>query len=79
MGLFHIIEDAVAILRSKGVFKQVKLFARGKDVYAQWGGGFIKLHGRSGTSLPNVSWEEIEATGVDFSRAGSQPTVIGAE
>lgn len=54
--LFHEIPDAQVILRSKGVFKQAKLFRRGEDVYAAWGSGFIRLLKHSGTTVPTVSW-----------------------
>lgn len=54
--LFHEIPDAQVILRSKGVFRQAKLFRRGEHVYAAWGSGFIRLLAHSGTSLPAVSW-----------------------
>jgi hypothetical protein len=54
--LFHEIPDAQVILRSKGVFKQAKLFRRGEDVYAAWGSGFIRLLKHSGTTVPAVSW-----------------------
>jgi len=54
--LFHEIPDAQVILRSKGVFKQAKLFRRGEDVYAAWGSGFIRLLKHGGTTVPTVSW-----------------------
>jgi len=73
MDRFHIIEDGAVILRSKGVFRQSKVFRRGKDVYAGYGTGFVKLHGGSGTSNPTVSWIDIEADGVICSRPGKQP------
>lgn len=55
--LFHEIPDAQVILRSKGVFRQAKLFRRGEDVYAAWGSGFIRLLKHSGTTVPAVSWQ----------------------
>jgi hypothetical protein len=54
--LFHEIPDAQVILRSKGVFKQAKLFRRGEDVYAAWGSGFIRLLKHSGTTVPAIGW-----------------------
>lgn len=59
MERFHVIEDAAAILRSRGVFRQAKVYRRGTALYAQWGVGFIRLH-QNGTSLPNVTCEAIE-------------------
>lgn len=54
--LFHEIPDAQAILQSKGVYRQAKLFRRNGQVYAAWGSGYIRLLGHSGTSVPTVSW-----------------------
>lgn len=59
-GLFHQIDDAVVILRTRGVFRQAKLYERNGVNYAAYGGGFIRLfpaHG--GTSVPSVSLVEI--------------------
>lgn len=64
MERFHIIDDGAVILRSRGVFKQAKVYRRGADVYAGHGSGFIKLGGQGGTSMPSVSWIDIEADGV---------------
>lgn len=55
--LFHEIADAQVVLRSKGVFKQAKLFRRGEHVYAAYGSGYIRLLRHSGTTVPTVSWD----------------------
>lgn len=55
--LFHEIPDAQVVLRSRGVYKQAKLFRRGADIYAAWGSGFIRLLKHSGTTVPYVSWQ----------------------
>lgn len=52
--LFHILEDKHVILRSKGIFKQAKVFERNGELFANWGSGFIRLY-KDGTSLPHVS------------------------
>lgn len=54
--LFHEIPDAQVILRSKGVYRQAKLFRRGEDVFAAWGSGFIRLMSAGGTTVPTVHW-----------------------
>lgn len=54
--LFHEIPDVQAVLQSKGVYRQAKLFRRGEAIYAAWGSGFVRLMGGSGTSVPTVSW-----------------------
>lgn len=61
MDLFHIIDDAFAVLRSKGVYRQAKLYWRGPQLYAAWGGGFIRILKHGGTSNPNVSCVELPA------------------
>ena len=58
--LFHIIDDAQIILKSKGVFYQKKLYRRGDRLYAGWGAGYIRIGGQSATSCPNVSWESMD-------------------
>ena len=65
MDLFHEIEGAVAILRlPKGVFKQVKMFHRGQDVYVAAAGGYVRvgpwLGNRWGTTHPSVFVEDID-------------------
>lgn len=58
--MFHIVEDAQIVLRSRGVFYQKKLYRRGTRLYAGWAGGFIRIGAGDATSNPNVSWEEID-------------------
>lgn len=58
---FHVIDDAAVILRCRGVYRQAKVFRRGGGLYAGYGGGFIALYGNSGTSRPDISWDEIDA------------------
>jgi hypothetical protein len=64
--MFHIIEDAAVVLRSKGLFQQAKVYRRGTQIYAGWGKGFIRLHSGSGTSVPGVSWDEIDGEGIQW-------------
>ncbi len=56
--LFHIIEDSFAIIRCKGVWKQVKLFHKNGKLFAQYGNGFIKLY-KYGTSRPDIFVEDL--------------------
>lgn len=67
---FNVIDDAAVILRSRGVYKQAKVYqreAKGETgVYAASGSGFIRLLKNGGTSLPNQSWDEIEGVEYDF-------------
>ena len=62
MDHFHLIEDAAAILVSKGVYRQSKVYRRGNELYAGYGGGFIRLY-KDGTSLPNVRLVDVETPG----------------
>ena len=66
--LFHEIADAQVVLRSKGVFRQAKVFRRGEDVFAAWGSGFIRLLGHSGTTVPTVHW-------LDLAQGGARPLI----
>lgn len=59
MNRFHKLEDAAAILRIKGLYKQVPVYSRGNELYAGHGGGFIRLY-EKGTSIPTVSLEELD-------------------
>lgn len=60
MERFHVIDDAAAIIRIKGVYRQVKLYRRGDALFAGYGSGFIKLSPGGGTSHPNVSWLDLD-------------------
>lgn len=62
MDRFHLIDEAAAILQSKGVYRQAKVYRRGKALYASHGAGFIRLY-LKGTSLANVICEEVEVPG----------------
>ncbi|CDZ55053.1 hypothetical protein [Neorhizobium galegae] len=62
MERFHIIDDAAAILITKGVYRQAKVYRRGGELFAAYGSGFIRLY-RNGTSLPNVRCEDVETPG----------------
>ena len=65
MSRFHVIDDAFVILRSKGVYRQAKVYSHKEGtqaaLYAGYGGGFIGLRANGGTTKPDVSWTEIEA------------------
>lgn len=60
MQLFHRIEDAQAIVRSKsGVYKQAELYHRAGKVFVKVNGGFIRIVAFFGdvwgTSAPGIS------------------------
>ena len=54
--LFHELPEAQVVLRTKGVYRQAKLYRRGNDIYAAYGSGFVRLLKHSGTTVPTVSW-----------------------
>lgn len=60
MNFFVPVPEGYALLRSKGVYKQVPLFEYGAFLYAKWGSGYISLLNFQGaTSSPNVAWVEL--------------------
>lgn len=61
MERFHVINDAAIILRKKGVYRQVKVYRRGRELFAAHGAGFIGLRANGGTTVPHISWIEIDA------------------
>lgn len=57
--MFVLIEDAYAILRSKGVFKQVKVYERDGRIFVAYGSGYISVNHLNGTSVHTVIVDEI--------------------
>lgn len=60
MPFITIIEGAVALLHTKGVYRQVNIYQRGSSLYAKWGTGFVRLAAGGATSATNVRWAEID-------------------
>lgn len=61
MTTFHVIPDAVAVLRSKkGVYRQCKVYRKHREIFASYGSGFILLKANSGTSCPGIYLEGID-------------------
>ena len=58
--LFHIVEHGFVVTHRGGVYRQSKMYRRGKDIYAQVAGGYVRLLARGGTTAPNISWDHIE-------------------
>lgn len=65
LDLFHVIDDGVAILRSRGKYRQVKVYHRGQDVYVGLGGAYIRLTRGAETSDPNISCIGLDARGIE--------------
>ena len=64
MERFHIVNDAAVILRSRGVYKQAKVYLRGTAVYAGAAGGFVRLYANGGTGVPSITWDDIDIDGL---------------
>lgn len=61
---FHEIPDGAAILCFKsGIYRQAKLFRRGRELYAGMGIGFIRLMTKGNTSSPNIRYHGIDPAG----------------
>ena len=59
MDFFTAIQEAQAIIHSRGVYRQVPLFTRAGHVYAKQGSGFVRLMQGGTTSSPNGRWIDI--------------------
>lgn len=69
MDYFTEIPDAHAITVSNGVYRQVKMFARGGKVYARHGAGFVRLLQSCQTTCPTVRWIEYDDAGQKITEA----------
>lgn len=77
MERFHKIDDSAVIVRVGNVYKQVSAYRRGTNVYANLRGGYVRLLRGSGTSVPGISWDGIEADGVTWAGPASEPVYSG--
>lgn len=57
--LFHIVEDCFVIIRTRGVFRQAKVFARHDCLYAGVGSGFVRLCSDGSKTVPTMMWEAV--------------------
>ena len=78
MDRFHVIDDSAVIVRVGNIYKQVRAYRRGQNVYANVRGGYVRLLRGSGTSVPGISWDGIDAEGVQWDGPRSQPVYTGA-
>jgi hypothetical protein len=78
MERFHVIEDSAVIVRVGNIYKQVRAFRRGTSVYANVRGGYVRLLRGSGTSVPTITWDGIEAEGVEWFGPAQEPKYVGA-
>lgn len=56
---FHIVDEAFAVLVRRGVYKQAKVYRRGTELFAGYGGGFVRLY-VNGTSIPDLRLDALD-------------------
>jgi len=66
MKQFHKIEEATAIIRSRGKFKQVDVYRRGVRLFVEYSGGYAMLMANGGTSIPNLSCIEFSIQNIGY-------------
>lgn len=57
--MFTKVEEAYAVIVSKGVYRQCDVYERKSRLFVKYGSGFIYLGQRNSTSVTNVRLEEI--------------------
>ena len=60
MEYFTVIQEGQAIVVTRGVYRQVPVYARGEKIYARHGGGYVRLIQGGSTSAPNIRCVEID-------------------
>lgn len=60
MEYFTVIPEGQAIVGTRGVYRQVPVYARGEKIYARHGSGYVRLIQGGSTSAPNIRWVEID-------------------
>ncbi len=64
MTLFSRVEEGQVIISDRGLYRQVDLYERNGTLFAAVKGGFVRLLGREGTTVPSIKWLAIE--GVEY-------------
>ena len=62
---FSVVEGAMVITFSSGVYRQVGIYEKNRLLFAKHGSGYIALNNDGKTSHPNTKWKDIQ--GVTFS------------
>lgn len=58
--MFHVIQDAYCILRTKrGVYKQARVYSYKGGLYVGASGGFVRLMTNGNVGTPDVSYVEL--------------------
>lgn len=58
--VFKQLEGDIITLRQKGVFKQTDLYARGKELFARHGSGFVRIYENGSTSVAGLLWDGLQ-------------------
>jgi hypothetical protein len=81
--LFQKVEDCQTILFSGGVYRQTDVYVRQvkdeQNLYAKYGGGYVRLLSANGTSHPKITWQYIEepiGKKLDFSQRFGRPRFV---
>ena len=74
--MFTAINGGSVVLRSRGVYRTSDLYrlAGQDDVFAKYGGGYIRLIGHGATTVPHVNVSSI-VVGPDIGLKGTRPFV----
>jgi len=58
---FAKIEHGLVITFNKGIYRQVALYERNGNLFAQHGSGFVKLYPEGRTGIPSMAWKDIDS------------------
>lgn len=86
MQRFHKIEDSAVIVKARGTYYQRDAYRRGDELFVKHGSGFIRLFASpsagaigGGTSVPAISWVEMDLGSIDYSHAKGNPALLITE
>lgn len=60
MNFISKIDNAFAWMKRGGVYQQAELYRRGEQIFAKFGGGYVRLSASGATSAPRIIWQEID-------------------
>ena len=58
--MFHQVQDAFAVTRSNGLFRQTPLFKHKGKLYVKHGSGYAWVQKSGDTSVPNLRIDELD-------------------
>lgn len=60
---FRKVDESLVVLHKDGVYKVCDVYVGLGMLYAKYGGGYVRLRDRHGTSIAKVSWHSLEVMG----------------